>query len=153
MAQFYHGPLHHLYEEFDLDGYLQSIDEELIPLEMGHFVDGYQTRYLIHPEELFLFTLTKLATGRTNSSIVDGFFGGDYTRWSYGYRWMLILKYINDRYYANVIGHQGLARYVHDFPQFHCAIERYVQKDRNVKNEDGTYTVTPGLEFLPFDVF
>ena len=133
-----------------MDGYVQSIDEELIPLETGDDVDGTPTRYLIHPEELFLFTLTKLATGRTNISIVDEYFGGDYTRYSYGYRWML--KYIDERY-TDVIGHQGLARYVRDFLRFNRAIETYVQRDRRRENMDGTYTIYPGLEFLPFDVF
>ncbi|KAL7524503.1 hypothetical protein ACHAXR_002236, partial [Thalassiosira sp. AJA248-18] len=113
-------------------------------------VGNTPARYLIHPEELFLFTLTKVATGRTNQSIIDEYFGGDYARWSLGYPWML--RYIDERY-EDIIGHQGLARFVTDFPRFNRAIERFVQRDRTHENIDGSFILIPGLEFLPFDIF
>ena len=91
-----------------------------IPIFTGH------TYYRIHPEEVFLFTLTKLATGLTNIMIVDTYFGGDYNRWTYGYPWML--RYLDERY-KHVAGHQGLTRFVGNFPWFHRAIEEYVQRD------------------------
>jgi hypothetical protein len=52
--------------------------------------------------------------------IVDTYFGGDYNCWSYGYPWML--RYLDERY-KDIAGHQGLTRFVADFPRFHRAIE------------------------------
>ena len=131
MTHFYHGQLVCLYRLFDLDSFLRNIDETKVPLYTGHIVNNVPTRYLIDPEELFLFTLTKIATGRTNQSIIDEYFGGDYARWSFGYPWML--RYLDDKY-IDIIGHQGLTRFVKDFPRFNRAIERYVQRDRTREN-------------------
>lgn len=150
MTHFYVDQLQRMYDMFGLEDFLANANEELVPLYTGHIAKGTPCRYLVHPEELFLFTLTKVATGRTNQSIVDEWFGGDYARWSHGYRWML--TYLDDRY-ENVVGHQGLARYVNEFPRFHRAIERFVQRDRMHENEDGTFVTIPGLEFLPKDAF
>ncbi len=71
------------------------------------------TYYRIHPKEVFLFTLTKLASGLNNHMIVDTYFGGNYNRWTYAYPWML--RYLDDRY-KDFVGHQGLSRFVLDFP-------------------------------------
>ena len=89
MPHYYHDQLVRLYCLFDLDGFLLSIGKTHIPLYTGHMVGNMNTRYLIDPQELFLFTLTKIATGRTNQLLVDEQFGGDYARWSHGYRLML----------------------------------------------------------------
>ena len=150
MTHFYHGQLLRLYNMFDLEGYLRSIDEDKIPLYTGHMRNNTPCRYLIDPEELFLFTLCKIATGRTNQSIVDEYFGGDYARWSFGYPWMV--RYLDDRY-KNIIGYQGLARYTHEFPRFNRAIEKHARKDRAIENMDGSYTIVPGLKFIPWDIF
>jgi len=108
------------------------------------------TYYRIHPEEVFLFTLTKLATGLTNIMIVDTYFGGDYNHWSYGYPWML--RYLDERY-KHIVGHQGLTRFVADFPRFHRAIEEYVQRDHLRELVDGTMTIVPDINFMPWDIF
>jgi len=150
MTHFYHGQLRRLYTCFDLEGYLRIIGEDKIPLYTGHTRENTPCRYLIDPEELFLFTLCKVATGRTNQSIVDEYFGGDYARWSFGYPWML--HYLDDRY-EDILGYQGLSRYAEDFPRFCDAIERFVQKDRARENLDGSYDIIPGIEFLPWDIF
>lgn len=150
MTHFYHGQLIRLYRSFNLDGYLISIGETMVPIYTGAIVDNTPCRYLIDPEELFLFTLTKVATGRTNQSIIDEYFGGDYARWSHGYRWML--QYLDDRY-EDVLGHQGLSRFVRDFPRFHRAIERFVEKDQTREQLDGSWIVIPGLVYLPMWLF
>ena len=151
MTHFYHNQLVRLYDCFGLDEYLLSIDEEKEPVYTGHYNDnGYPCRYLFDPQELFLFTMTKVAKGRTNSSLVDEYFGGDYARWSHGYRWMLY--YLDDRY-EDILGHQGLARFVKDFPRFHEAIERFVQKDREKQLPDGSWITIPGLEYSPMWLF
>ena len=104
----------------------------------------------LQPRIAFLFTLTKIATGYTNEKLIVKYFGGDYARWSYGYRW--VLCYRGDRY-INVIGHQGLLRYVKDFPRFNAALERHVQMERIRFNTDDCGRIIPGLEFLPVDIF
>jgi hypothetical protein len=82
--------------------------------------------------------------------IVDTYLGGDKNRWTYAYPWML--KYLDKRY-ANIIGHQGLTRFVDDFPRFRRAIEMYVQRDHRRKLVGETMTIVPGLNFMLWDVF
>ena len=82
MTGFYHGQLVRLYRQFDLEGYLISIDEARIPLYTGQWTINYPCRYLVHPEEVFLFTLCKVRTGRTIQLIADEYFRGKYRRWS-----------------------------------------------------------------------
>ena len=52
-----------------------------------------------------------------------------------------------------IAGHQGLTRFVGDFPRFHRAIEEYVQRDHLRELVDGTMTIVPGINFMPWDVF
>jgi hypothetical protein len=61
-------------------------------------------------------------------------------------------KYLNERY-ANIIGHQGLARLGNDFPRFRYTIEMYVQHNHRHGLVDGTMTIVPGLNFMPWDEF
>ena len=76
---------------------------------------------LLHtPQRVVLFTLCKVESGRTNRSIVDEYFGGDYARWSLGYPWML--HCVSNRY-EDIIGNQGLTQYVCEFKHYHKAIE------------------------------
>ena len=69
--------------------------------------------------------MTKLATGLDNTALVEHYFGGDCSCWSYIYK--KTLKYV-DRCYGNILGHQGLARYVNSFPGFFEAIEGFCMK-------------------------
>jgi hypothetical protein len=98
MTHFYHGHLRRLYTAFDLEGYLLQLDAEMLPFFTGYTSprSGSQCCYRIHPEEVFLFFMTKVATGLSNQRIVDMYIGGDYARWSYAYPWML--KYLDERY-------------------------------------------------------
>jgi hypothetical protein len=143
MTHFSQSQLRHLYAHFGMAALVAGVGTT-IPIFIGH------TYYRIHPEEVFLLTLTKLATGLTNIMIVDTYFGGDYNHWSYGYPWML--HYLDKRY-KHITGHQGLTRFVADFPQFHRAIEEYVQRDHLRELVDGTMTIIPGINFMPWDVF
>ena len=63
--------------------------------------------------------------------------------------------YLDERY-KNIIGHQGLLRFVDDvFPPFYNAIQQQVQQSY-VHDEDehnNTHEETSGLAFLPFDIF
>jgi hypothetical protein len=41
----------------------------------------------------------------STEKIVDMFFGGDYSQWSYGFRWLMLYL---DLPYRNIVGHVGL---------------------------------------------
>jgi hypothetical protein len=113
MTHFNHSQLRHFYKAFDLEGQLEPIDENLAS-PTGDFCNGHPCNYRIHPEEVFLYTLCKVATGMMQVQIVHTYFGGDKNWWTYAYQWML--KYLKERY-NHVIVHQGLACFVDDFPQ------------------------------------
>ena len=149
MTHFNHSQLRRLYELFDLESQLEPMSDKLA-IPTGFNVNGTPCRYRIHPEEVFLFTLCKVATGMTQVNIVDNYFGGDKTRWVFAYPWML--RYLDTRY-QEIVGHQGLTRFVDDFPRFHRVIEDYVQRDPQRELIDGTMTIVPGINFLPWDVF
>jgi hypothetical protein len=148
MTHFFHGQLRRLYTDFDLEGYLVHLDADMLPFYTGYtsLRSGSQCCYRIHPEEVFLFTMTKVATCLSNQRIVDMYIGGDYACWSYAYPWMI--KYLDERY-RDIIGHQGLTRVIDQFPRFARAIERYLQCDHLRELIDGSFVVIEGLEFLP----
>jgi hypothetical protein len=77
-------------------------------------------------------------------------FGGDYTRWSYGWRW--ILFYV-DRRYQNILGHQGLLRSRDRFPEFFQSIQQRVCQSKRHFDENGNMWESPGLAFLPYRIF
>jgi hypothetical protein len=140
MMHFSQSQLCHLYAHFGLAALAAGVGTTT-PIFTGH------TYYQIHPEEVFLFTLMKLATGMSNHLIVATYFGGDYNRWSYGYPWML--RYLNERY-KNIVGHQGLTHFVIDFPWFHRAIGEYVQCNHLCKLVDGMMRIVTGINFMPW---
>jgi len=111
MTHFYHGQLRQLYTAFNLEEYLLQLNVEMMPFVTGYTSprSGSQCCYRIHPEEVFLFMMTKVATGLSNQRIIDMYIGGNYTRWSYAYPWML--KYLDERY-RDIVGHQGLTRVI-----------------------------------------
>jgi hypothetical protein len=116
----------------------------------GHFFNGTPCCYRIHPEEVFLYTHCKLATGLTRVQIMDLYVGGNTNWWTYAYSWML--KYLNQRY-VNIVGHQGLARYVDKFPAYRHAIQQYNQCNQQRELINGMMTIVPGINFMPWDVF
>ena len=151
MTHFNYSQLRQLYNHFGFAGLVDDLLDNTIPIPTGQVNQrGVQCFYRVHPEELFLFTMTKLRSGLSNIMITDTYFGGDYNRWSYAYPWAI--KYLDGRY-KSIIGHQGLSRFVGDFPRFNRAIQRYVKRDRFRELPDGTMTLVPGINFLPWDVF
>ena len=104
-------------------------------------MNGAEKCYRIDPEELFLYSLTRLKTGMSQEMIVDHYFGGDYSRWSYRHCWMML--YLN-RHYASIFGHKGILCYL--------PIKAYCQKDRLYVNHQGNQTLVPGLNELPFSI-
>ena len=115
-------------------------------IRVQNFGNAY---HLFHPEELFLFMMTRCKTGYTNKHLSEYYFGGHQSRWSYGYRW--ILEYLDERY-ANILGHQGLSRFVNRFPQFYDAIQKKVGRVKTKHYNDNRAQDFSGLHFLPFDI-
>ena len=151
LTRFSVSELRRLYICFDLDGYLLLTQEDCIRVPTnGRNQRGRQCYYRFDPETLFLFTMAKLASGDDNKKLCNNTFGGHEIRFSYGYPWML--RYL-DRRYEGIIGHGGLWRYVDQFDYFHNKIERFVAEKRMHHRPDGTAFETPGLKFLPFDIF
>ena len=91
----------------------QGYDDGLIRVWTGY------RNYCFHPEEIFLFLMMKCKKGHSNKDMCDYIFGGHASRWSFGFP--CILDYLYERY-TNIIGHQGLSRFVDQFPQFFEAV-------------------------------
>jgi hypothetical protein len=134
---------------------LQSVADDtngVIRVATGHTNQrGVQCCYVFDPEELFLYFMSRMKSGHEHTTMCD-VFGGSPKRWSYAWRW--ILKYLDIRY-VNIIGHQGLLRYVDQFPDFYTAINEKVQQNRiaEINEHNGTCVYIPGLAFLPVDIF
>lgn len=82
MTNFYVGQLKRIYAGFGLEDYARqqnNYDGNIkLFVHTGWITEGTPCCYRIHPEHLFLYALTKQATARTQESIVDEYFGGDY---------------------------------------------------------------------------
>jgi hypothetical protein len=122
LTRFSHEQLCALYGYFGFEALLDP-GEVTLRIPTGHFTRNSPCYYRVHPEEAFLFTMIKVATGLTNQHIVDNYFGGDYARWSKTYPF--VLRYIDTRY-EHIIGYAGLVRFVAEFPRYNAAIETYV---------------------------
>lgn len=149
MTRFNIAQLWRLYDSFGLRQYCALYGETNVRIGTGHQRHGSDCCYLYDPEELFLFALTKIATGLTDESIIDNWFGGDYARWGLGYRWFIF--YLDERY-KDIVGHQGLQRYVSEFWDYRQAINEYLKKDRWYEDHAGNRIWVPGLHETPFNV-
>lgn len=109
---------------------------------------GYECKYRFHPEELFLFGMTRVRHGCSIKLLVNTVFGGYATRWSYG--WPYFLIFLDERYDC-ILGHQGLMRYLKDFPRFADAIKRFVMKPK-IHHRGGRKFRSPGLAAEPWPV-
>ena len=151
MTGFSIDQLRRLYGHFGLQHFVNAHQETDLLVGTNNFdpVNGAEKCYRIDPEELFLYSLTRLKTGMSQEMIVDHYFGGDYSRWSYGHRWMMLYL---DRRYSSILGHGGILRYLPLFGEFRDAIEAYCQKDRLYVDHQGNQTLVPGLNELPFSI-
>ena len=73
MTGFNVSQLRRLYHHFGLREFVQAHNETVLRIGTGHWSNGLEKCYRIHPEELFLFSLTKCKTGMTNERIIDMF--------------------------------------------------------------------------------
>ena len=155
-AQCYHytgfraQQLQKIYACFGLNNILIATQLPYIQVPSRHTNQrGVACFYNFDPEELFLFTLTKCRSGRSNLDMCVDVFGGHHLRWSNGFPWMLL--YLDNRY-RSIIGHEGLIRYVPQFPYFHHAIERELQRPKTHYDVEGNAIESNGLRFNPFNI-
>ena len=106
--------------------------------------------HLFHSEEIFLFMMAKYRLGFKNKHTWDLIFGGWPSQWSHSWPW--ILCFLDDKY-EDIIGHQGLTRFVHQFPRFYESIQTYIRQSTTHHFNDGTAKERSGLCFLPFVIF
>lgn len=151
MTRFNLHQLRRIYECFGLEDYCHSMDSDYIRIYTGHNNQrGVPCCYRFHPEELFLYCLTKIAKGNTSDENVDNYFGGAYSRWTLGFPWLL---YYLDERYQDVLGFQGLQRRAGEFGRFQAATERYLKQPRTyVDNENNETVVVDGLPQAPFPI-
>ena len=99
-----------------------------------------------YDEEMILFCLAKLAKGlRTTVLTSGGFFGGDRRRWSLGFRFFL--KYVSELVFPQLIGFDGIRRFVPQFPAFAASLEKKVEKPRVTRGRDGVEREVAGRLF------
>ena len=151
MTGFNISQLSKLYQLFGLHDFVHAHHKTVLLIGSNNFdaVTGAEKCYRIDPEELLLYSLTRIKIGMTQEAIIDHYFGGDYNRWSYGHCWLML--YLNMRY-ASIIGHEGILRFLHLFGEFRDAIEVYCQKDWLYFDHQGNATLIPGLTELPFNI-
>lgn len=148
-TSFRRDDLRRIYKLFDLEN--QCDNDGLIRVASGGAnQNNTQCYYKLDPEELFLFFMTRFKKGSTILDLVNDTFGGDHNRWYYAWGWML--RYLDDRY-ENIIGHQGLLRFLDDFPGFFDAIQDYVKRPKVIEYDDGSVFVSPGLTECPRRIF
>ena len=118
MTSFSIAQLGRLYHHFCLRQFVHAHGETELRIGTNNFdaITGREKCYLIDPEELFMYSLTRIKTGMTQEAIIDMYFGGDYNRWSYGHRWFMC--YLDNRYFS-IIGHEGILRFLRDDVRWH----------------------------------
>ena len=89
-------------------------------------------------EELFIYMLRKMSTGRTHKDLCDTEFGGCSGRWGRGYNHLV--KIIDNRYY-NVIGPAGLRLWAPYFPLFAEAVREFIHRGKERRDNQGNVTV------------
>jgi hypothetical protein len=149
MTSFTIAQLYELYGYFGLRQYLIAQNANQLRIGTNTFRNGRENCYLIDPEELFLYSLTRIRTGMTQEQIVDFYFGGDYNRWTYGHRWFMF--YLDHRYYS-IICNEGILRFRDRFLEFREKIQLYCQKDRKYYDDQGRVVWVQGLRELPYGI-
>ena len=92
--------------------------------------------YRFQREEIFLFSLTKIALGLNNYQLCLLIFGGSEKKWSHAYKYFLFHLYA--RYYPTIIGFNGLEREVQNFPYYALKIAQKLNQER-IQLRNNTY--------------
>ena len=88
----------------------------------------------MHREEIFLFSLTKIAQGLKTSFLCLTHFGGNPKRFQRAF--IFFLQHVDSKYYPNVLGIEGLLRFVHLFPYFARKVGEKVRRPNYYFDED-----------------
>jgi hypothetical protein len=150
MTSFKTSQLQWLFRLFGLCKFVNALNETDLLIRTGCWKNRRECCYYIHPEELFLFLLTKCKMGMTTDHVIDMFFAGDYAWWKHGYCWLLLYL---DLHFCNIVGHVKLLRFLPQFGKFKNAIKEYCQKKRMYHNHQGNVTFIPGLTELLYNIF
>jgi hypothetical protein len=150
MTIFKISQLQQLFHLFGPRKFVNAHNETDLLIGTGCWRNGRECCYCTHPGELFRFLLAKCKTGTTTDNLIDMFFGGDYSRWKYGYCWILL--YLDLRFH-NIVGHVGLLCFLPQFGKFKNVIEECCQKEHMYHNHQGNVTFIPGLSELPYNIF
>ena len=110
--------------------------------ETAH-VQHYNYFYNFNREELLIYVLTKLAYGLPHTVMADMIFGGDSSRWSKGYNYLM--KYIDDKF-IDLIGINSLQIWASFFPAFSEAVRRKYCYYWDKANESGPEIDNPFIE-------
>lgn len=149
-TSFNSSDLHLIYDLFGLEAVANANNGYIRAYTGYNNSRGVACCYLFRPEELFLFMMTRCKKGWTIKDTCNEIFGGNYNRWSYGWRW--IMFYLDARY-KRTVGHQYLHRVVHRFPEFFDAIQKRVRDAKLHTDTNGNEWRSPGLAFLPYRIF
>jgi hypothetical protein len=79
MTGFNISQLRKLYQQFGLRDFVHAHHDTELLIETNNFDagTGAEKCYRIDPEELLLYSLTRINTGMTQEAIIDHCFGGD----------------------------------------------------------------------------
>ena len=79
MTSFSVRELQQLYNNFGLHEFVMAHNETDLSIGTDKWRNGRELCYRIHPEELFLYVLTRCKTGMTSEKVIHMFFRGDYS--------------------------------------------------------------------------
>lgn len=97
----------------------------MVVVTWGH--GASQRNYHFHPEEMLIYYLIRATGGFYHTQMASAFGTTDQNRrWSPGCRWLVM--YLDQRY-RNILGVNGLRRFVPRFPEFAAAIERKANEE------------------------
>jgi hypothetical protein len=143
-TRFLKEQLREIYDKFEFpihaDGYVRVTYGE-------PDVNGRYHLYRFHPEELFVYAMIKAAKAATHTGMAEDVFGGidGGRRWSVGYKW--VLEYVTTRY-KNLLGIEGIRRWIPMLPEFAERIRKKIVKDRvYYKPSTDEYFEVPGTWF------
>ena len=123
-------------------------------LKFHYNPNNHRAYYKFHVEELFIYMLRKMMTGRTHKDLCDAEFGGCAGRWGRGYNFLV--KYLDERFY-HVIGPRGLRLWAPYFPDFAEAIREFIHRGKERVDAHGAVTYRGITQaFIPpgqFNVF
>jgi hypothetical protein len=106
-------------------------------------------KYWFHREALIIYMLKRMHSRQTHKDISDNDvkFGGAHSRWTVGYRW--IVMYIDNKF-AHLIDQRALQMWVGQFPRFARVIYDYVRREKTRQDAAGNpYVLSLTHPFAP----